>query len=180
LKPQKFTHIHISILFEMKGCPMTADDIKARIESGSDDAQLVFLTPEGPAGKGYHVTELRHLEGQNIDCGGNVTHTSQSVLQLLDSATGSPMTLGKFKGILTQSLEALDGLGAASMAVEFAHRNDGLHLHEVAEIDAKDDKVVLLLKPRQATCRPAIVSLQTAGTAGCCNQGATQQRACCA
>jgi Family of unknown function (DUF6428) len=166
---------HISRIIEMKGPTMTLDDLLASMQPLPADLPLVFMTEDGPVGAGYHVTELKLANLVSIDCGARTSAWSESVLQLLDGQGRGHMPVGKFLGILKQSLRKVDGLGAAPAFVEFGHRNAGMQIFRLSKPELDGNAVTLRLEPVRAHCKPALDARQSRdakalGADGCgCN-----------
>lgn len=158
---------------------MTLADLLSTLKNMDADSALIFEASGQPIGAGYHVTELRHSESTGIDCGGTVERWSEVRLQLLDGDGNAHMRVGKFVGILEQSLTRLPVLADAPVMVEFAPENVGLQLLELGDPLAKDSRVIVALRPARAVCKPAhrSQSLNAAASARC--GGATTQSNCC-
>lgn len=159
---------------------MTLADLLSELKALHADSALVFEANGEPIGAGYHVTELRHSESTGIDCGGTVERWSEARLQLLDGAGDAHMRVGKFVGILKQSLTRLPALADGSVMVEFAPKNVGLQLMELGQPIARDKSVFITLRATAAVCKPAHRAQSSgAATSGCC-EGTTAMGACCA
>jgi Family of unknown function (DUF6428) len=165
----------ISRIVEMKETSMTLDDLLRAMQSFPAGLPLVFITDDGPVGAGYHVTELKLANLVSIDCGARTSAWSESMLQLLDGQGRAHMPVGKFLGILKQSLRKVDGLGAAPAFVEFGHQNAGMQIFRLSKPEQDGGAVTLRLQPVRAHCKPALDALQASdaqasGADGCgCN-----------
>ena len=152
---------------------MTIDDLTAALAALPADAPAVFATDEGPIGEGYHVTELKLARIDSIDCGGRMDGWTEAMLQLLDGAGRTHMSVGKLQGILDQSRRRIEGLGDAPLRVEFAPGNDGLCIYGAPAVAMTGGRAVLRLMPDRAACKLAA----EARRAGCCAPAAST---CCA
>ena len=126
----------------------------ADLEKQDPTIPLVFVTDEGEIGAGYHVTELRHSTSKGIDCGGNIETWQETRLQLLDGQGSAHMSVGKFSGIVKESLSALPELAQAPLLAEFGHNNNGLTLMSVSSPILRGETVVIRLGDAHATCKP--------------------------
>lgn len=157
---------------------MNLTDLQSRLADAPADAALVFATPKGDIGGGYHVTELRHADVTAIDCAARVETWTEATMQLLDGNDGYHLRVGRFRDILEKSLTTVDGLGAATLRVEFANANQGLGLYRVAGIEGQGGRVLVTLDDDRAVCRPGLAAA-LAGKPGCCT-GGREPAACCA
>ena len=158
---------------------MTLADLLSELKALDADSALVFEANGEPIGAGYHVTELRHSESTGIDCGGTVEKWSEARLQLLDGAGNAHMRVGKFVGILEQSLARLPELADVPVMVEFAPENVGLQLMELGHPLAGGKSVLVSLRATVAVCKPARRSRSSGAAASACCGGATTQSTCC-
>lgn len=139
---------------------MTLSDLVATLKTQDPQAPLVFATPDAEIGGGYHVTELKVLNITSIDCAGRTSEWREAAVQLLDGRVGEHMKVGKFVGILENSLRKVQGLGDAPAHVEFSPNNEGLQRYEIKFGAPSKDQVLIRLATAQATCKPASVFKQ--------------------
>ena len=140
------------------------------------DLPLIFQTADGAIGAGYHVTEFKLAEVDSIDCGGRLASWTEAALQLLDGRGDHHMKVGKFNGILEQSIARLDGLGESPLQVEFAHENNGMRIYDLSAPELSGGAVAIRLSDVRAHCKPALEHAFKAQTSGCCGASAS---ACC-
>jgi hypothetical protein len=156
---------------------MTLNDLLEILEALPSEAPLVFSTDAGPIGDGYHVTELKLVKVDSIDCGARRSNWVESVLQLLDGDGGGHMSVGKFSAIARQSVRQLNGLADHELQVEYAPRNKGLRVFQPMLPELAGGTVSLFLKEGRAHCKPALERVSIPGNAGCCGGGT--EGACC-
>lgn len=160
---------------------MTLNEMMEELKNMPSEAALVFVSDAGDIGAGFHVTELKHAEVTGIDCGAQISTWREASLQLLDGSGRSHMKVGKFAGILRQSLKRLVPLADVPLHVEFAPQNNGLRKYHVSQPTMSNNRVVIALSDDRAFCKPA-QKAKTFGTptatSACCssNVGAS---ACC-
>ena len=104
------------------------------LETSDPGALLVFDTPDGSAGNGYHVTELKRATISSIDCGVQLDDWTETQIQILDGSLGHRMETGKFVKIAKTSIAALPGLDNAPLTFEFSPRNKGLSRFQIQGI----------------------------------------------
>lgn len=134
---------------------MNLNTLITALSGVSDATPLIFATTDKEIGAGYHVTELKLAQITGIDCAARVATWAEASLQLLDGEGRGHMQLGKFKGILRQSVSKVAGLDEAPVKVEFAHGNAGMRTYEMEEPELRQDKVVIRLRESRAVCKPA-------------------------
>lgn len=137
------------------------------------DVPLVFSTPDGLIGTGYHVTELKLAHINSVDCAVNLDAWTEATLQLLDGHGTTHISVGKFANILDQSTHKVEGLGNSPLRVEFAHGNGGIQIFEPAVPVFTDGTAQIKLQPIKALCKPAMAGIPTRKTSsknktGCC------------
>ncbi|MHA7777163.1 DUF6428 family protein [Roseibium sp. M-1] len=156
---------------------MTLNDLLETLDALPPEAPLVFRTDAGPIGDGYHVTELKLLRVDSIDCGARRSNWIESVLQLLDGKGGGHMSVGKFSAIARQSARQLKDLADHELQVEFAPLNKGLRIFQPMLPELDGGTVSLSLKEGRAHCKPALERVSIPGKTGCC--GGATEGACC-
>ncbi|GAB2183839.1 DUF6428 family protein [Roseibium sp. LAB1] len=157
---------------------MTLNDLLDLLDALPTEAPLVFSTDAGPIGDGYHVTELKLVQVDSIDCGARRSNWTECVVQLLDGEGDGHMSVGKFSAIARQSSHKINGLADHELQVEFAPRNSGLRVFQPLVPELLNGTVALFLKEARAHCKPALERVPSLGTIGCCGTGSAG--ACCA
>ncbi|MEM1048895.1 MAG: DUF6428 family protein [Pseudomonadota bacterium] len=157
---------------------MTLQDLLTALASLPSDASLIFETEAGPVAGGYHVTELKHATIKSIDCGARLSEWTEASLQVLDGRGGDAMTVGKFTGILVQSIRQVAGLGESPLHVEFAPKNVGMRIYQIGPPVVRDGQVVIRLTENRAQCKPAMDVFARHQAADCCPSGVPTS-ACC-
>ncbi|MFG5381414.1 DUF6428 family protein [Yoonia sp. R2-816] len=132
----------------------TLDQLVNELEGTTADLPLVFRTDAGDIGAGYHVTELKHLSVNSIDCGGRRSNWEEAQLQLLDGSHGTHMSAGKFASIARRSVAVIDGLGTVPISVEYAPQNQGLRRYLIDRLQADDNGLRVVLVEDGAVCKP--------------------------
>jgi len=146
------------------------DDLTAAI--GTADGVLVFEAPGGAPAPGYHITELRLVRQQVLDCGGGRSEHRVADMQLL-SGFGRPMTAARFLGIASAARTAFPGIEAVPLRLEVPLDSGDLALMTVASVTRADGVVTVWLRPLRPMCRPRAAQQNT-----CCAPK-PQAEACC-
>jgi len=151
---------------------MTPQELDGALAPFPQDAPLIFRSPDGPIGAGYHVTEWKLARIESIDCGAQRSAWTEAVLQLLDGAGHEHMDIAKFRGILRKSIQAMPELGQTAFRIEYSPNNVGLRIFEPQVPVGNQSSVVVGLHDSGAQCKPMQMIDPT-----CCAQPA--QSACC-
>lgn len=149
---------------------MTLQDFLDALHDMPAEAPLIFTTTEGAIGAGYHITELKSLDINSIDCGGATSSWREVQIQLLDGQSGVPLSAGKSAKILEHSLKAVPTLAQGELSFEFAPGNHGLRRYIPATPIWSEGQVRMHLSEDGATCKAA---QRYAPTASCCGASAS-------
>lgn len=148
---------------------MTLNDFLDALRDQPAEAPLVFTTAEGPIGAGYHITELKSLDINSIDCGGRTSDWTEVQIQLLDGAGRSHLSAGKSAKILEHSLKAIPELAEGDLSFEYAPGNNGLRRYIPTQPIWAEGHVEMRLTEDGAQCKAAAFS---GTTASCCGASA--------
>lgn len=151
----------------------TVKDLSAALETCPSAVALRVLVDGQSLEPGFHVTEVSKAEVKSLDCGGRQLAWSEAAIQVLDSGTGRPMTIGTLRGILTKAQGALEGLAGLPLMVDADPGGVGIRRYTIAAIQPEADTVTVSLTPQYATCKP-VVEAEKAGLPSC------RSVACCA
>ena len=135
---------------------------------------LIFVGPDGRRiPSDYHITEVKSLTIESVDCGGRSSSDAQTVTQLWSPAgddSTKPLTVDKALKImkrvdnvraLNRDAEALFEWGDSELRTAVCY---------VADAEVSGSELRLTLGVRQPVCKPA---LEMAGDgAPCCGPGA--------
>lgn len=146
----------------------TLTDFLQQLDQANPEAGVIFVTEDGPVGGGYHITELKHGSIDSIDCGGRQSSWSEVAIQVLDVYGESPMPVERLRGILARSIEAITGLAAAPVHVEFGHKNQSLSRYDIAGLDIGPTAVRVSLARAHASCKPTAERALSVQSTSCC------------
>lgn len=136
----------------------------------SPGKQLIFANKSGETvPPGYHLTEIKAANFDTVDCGGQVNHWRETILQLWvpESPEINHMTAAKFLSIFdkVRRLVAIDE--EAEVRVEYGDEIFFPTTYHVGSISRGNDALVVLLQPPATICKAR-------DRAACCDN------ACCA
>jgi hypothetical protein len=120
------------------------------------DQPLLFVDLAGHVvHRGYHLTEIKAAHFDTVDCGGEVNHWQETILQLWvpQDADRDSMTVGKFLKIFenVSSMVPLDT--EAEVRVEYGDENFFPSAYHVRAVTRDRDATRVLLEPPATTCK---------------------------
>jgi len=157
---------------------MTPNKLLKSLENLPANLPVVFITKGTEIGAGYHITELKYAAIVGIDCGGSISSSTQSYLQLLDGQGEIHMAAGKMATILKQSVERLNDLGPTPLKVEFSPGNVSLVIYDLETPRLENNRIVIDLKDTRSFCKPAVDAKANNKNPSCCGPVKTKT-ACC-
>ena len=140
--------------------------------SENQEKQLVFEYAKGQfVPKAYHITEVKNLYFESVDCGGIEHEERQTIVQLWTSPVefkNKYMESGKALKIM----EKVDGIRPINRDTElfFEYGNSQLPTsnYSVKKVKVEDDKVVLKMYVQPTACKPAeLKNIENLATACC-------------
>lgn len=133
---------------------------------------LIFqLHSETLVHAGYHVTEVKAITIEAMDCGGRADTWRETIIQLWNSGGEEDrgfMTVDKFLSIYGHVARSVPVHGDAVLRFEYG---DAIHptiQYFVASIDAQGDQVLVNLTYPSVSCKPNDERL-AGGEATCCS-----------
>jgi hypothetical protein len=142
---------------------------------------LIFQYGDARVPAGYHVTEVKAVQVQTMDCGGQGNAWAETVVQLWNPDAGDEavfMPVEKFLKIYDRAAAGVPVVSTAELRLEYG--NDALPATNflVGSLEAQGDALVVHLLPPRVTCKakdrraaPAFTMLEPAGNAACCTPG---------
>ncbi|MEM9603289.1 MAG: DUF6428 family protein [Pseudomonadota bacterium] len=132
-----------------------------------------FTAPAGPIPLGFHLTEFKRNTVDSIDCGGVVNRWQEAAVELLGDTTGRAMVASTLSAILETTVNALPGIEALPLLIEYAPHDATVQRFEVALATVEGDELVVTLRDTHGECKANTRALSS-GTAccapGCCGQ----------
>ena len=125
----------------------------------------------------YHITEVKNVHTESVDCGGNAHDFDQTVVQLwVDGIeeTERSMTAAKAKKIfdIVDNVKPID----ITSPIFFEWGKTGLatSTYDITEINETDEKIIVKLFVPPVQCKPrtlAIAGEESAANVGTCTPG---------
>ena len=133
----------------------------------------------------FHVTEIKKVSIDSLDCGGGASAWEELVIQLWSPRgddTPAPMTVEKFSSILAKA-DALPLLDGKHVRFEYAPVGQPAIQYTLNGIDTEGDALEVQLIAPYVACKPIergqMSELSVIGEAACCAPSASPAKACC-
>jgi len=143
------------------------------------DKPLVFqLEGETLVPEGYHVTEVKAVTIEAMDCGGRADAWREMVVQLWNGGGEEDrgfMTVEKFLGIYGQVARSVPVRGDAELRVEYGDIRHPTIQYRVGSLDVRGDRVLVNLSYPAVSCKPNDERLAAGGPACCGPSAGTMQ-----
>lgn len=139
---------------------------------------LLFEYKEGHfVGANYHITEVKNITVDTVDCGGNTDFWKETIIQLWESPkekeTREYMSAYKALSILDK-VDKMKPMEKGA-EVKFEYSNPNFHTAQlfVNDFSIESDKVIMKLGVEQTDCKAK-------STCGVPDEKVMQEEACCA
>lgn len=137
---------------------------------------LIFRTAHAAVAPGYHLTEVKRVAYETMDCGAATHRWTETQFELwvppaAEHAPGRPaMAAGKFLGIVARVEAGLPLDGEATARIFVGLDGHPAALYDIAGIAARDGQLVIELTPDRARCKAAErrAAADAADAGGCC------------
>ena len=135
------------------------------LKEHQDKSLLFEYAPNHFVGANYHITEVKHITVDSVDCGAKTDAWKETVIQLWES----PSELGKRDFMkVSKALSILDRVGKikpyfSTAEVRFEYSSDTFHTAQlfVNHFEIRDDNLILKLAVEKTDCKAKTV---------CCEQ----------
>ncbi len=164
---------------------MKTKDFLQLLEANKDASLLFEYSPNRLVGSNYHITEVKHVKIDSVDCGTNTDNWNETIIQLWESPSELSktefMNSNKALGILNKVAE----IRAFEMEAEvrFEYSNALFHTAQLFVSDSivQNGSILIKLTVKKTDCKaketcgvsePLITAVATAETCspggGCC------------
>jgi hypothetical protein len=134
------------------------------------DKQLIFASENGtPIHGGYHLTELKAVTLDTVDCGGQLNRWPETLVQLWvpEDAGDDYMSTAKFLSIYDKVAGMIPLQPGAEIRIEYGDENFFPSTYGVEEIDCAEKAIRVTLRPPITTCKAR--DRRLAGAKSCCS-----------
>ena len=144
-----------------------------------EDRPLVFTYDGQEVRPGYHVTEVKAGQFRALDCGGNPEAWTEIFVQLWDvNEDRAHMPAGLFTRIIGKVIDHVSLDPQAKLTLEVSDAVRPMQLHRAAYPSLADDRVIVALSPRPASCKPRDRWLDDQKAASACCAPVAKQSCC--
>lgn len=132
-------------------------------------------------GPGYHVTEVKAVSIEAMDCGGKAANWRETVIQLMDGsaqdAEGGFMTTRKFLAIYDRVTSRIPVRAEAEVRFEYGNDASPALQYHVSHVDPQAERTIVHLRTPGVQCKAGdscgqpVEAAQSEGCApasGCC------------
>jgi len=136
---------------------MNVKELLAVLKENNEKALLFEYTENQFAGTNYHLTEVKNVTFETVDCGGKVNDWKETHIQLWES----PNELGKEYYITTDKamaiLERVNGINPlwleTEVKVEFGNAEFHTSVLSIDSIVSDDNKLIVKLFTNETQCK---------------------------
>ncbi|QCX01399.1 hypothetical protein FGM00_15250 [Aggregatimonas sangjinii] len=136
---------------------MKTDELLSLLNEHPNKKLLFEYTPGNYVAPNYHITEVKNITIDSVDCGAGVDFWKETIIQLWESPdekdTLDYMTASKALGILNK----VDQIKPMERAVEVKFEYSNRHFHTaqlfVNDVMLQDDTLMLKLGVEQTDCK---------------------------
>ncbi len=121
----------------------------------------------GNIAPGFHLTEVKNVSIQSVDCGGKSHEEKEVILQLMDGNPEKPaeiLTAAKATSILKKVQEKLNLFSEEQVFVEYGNLELNFAKYAVSKIEQTETSWQVSLSPLHSQCKPRVAAQQNA----CC------------
>lgn len=124
---------------------------------------------------GYHVTEVKAVSIETMDCGGKAASWRETVIQLMDGsaedAAGGFMTNRKFLAIYDRVTARIPVHGDAEVRFEYGNAQSAALQYHVTHLEVQPERLVIHLRQPGVQCKAGqacgLPAGETAATESC-------------
>lgn len=139
---------------------------------------LAFRAGSETVSPGYHLTEVKRVAYETMDCGAMMHRWSESQFELWVPAVAEPgrdhMEAAKFLRIIDRVEAELPLNPDATARIHASFAGQGAALYAIDAIDARDGKLWVELSPDRTRCKAAERRLADSG-GGCCGTASPEK-----
>ncbi len=161
---------------------MKTQELFKVLEQNQDKSLLFEYAPNLLVGANYHITEVKHLIVDSVDCGAQVDAWKETIIQLWES----PSELGKTEYMsVDKALAILNKVGEmksydSDAEVKFEYSNATFHTAQlfVNDFETKEGKLIVKLAVEKTDCKakelcgvPEPLEAVSTSAEPCCSPG---------
>lgn len=159
---------------------MKTQDFFNVLDQHKDKSLLFEYAPNVLVGANYHITEVKHITVDSVDCGAQTSAWKETVIQLWES----PSELGKTEYMTAfKAIAILKKVGTmqpyvATSEVKFEYSNSNFHTAQlfVNDFEIKHNNIIIKLAIEKTDCKakelcgvPETVVESNSSSDSCCS-----------
>ena len=121
--------------------------------------------------KSWHITEIKSIHVDSVDCGGNLHAYQETVVQLWISEKESPekhMLAGKAMQIFDIVNRKQPLRLETEIRFEYGYRDLPTSVYNVNEVTEKEGQIIIKTSVAPTACKPLLVAESSGCGPGCC------------
>jgi hypothetical protein len=136
---------------------MKTKEFLSVLEKNKNKALLFEYAPNLLVGSNYHITEVKHMKIDSVDCGGKSDAWNETIIQLWES----PKELGK-RGFMKveKALEILNLVGKiksydheAEVKIEYSNASFNTAQLYIHDVEIKNESLIINLNIEKTRCK---------------------------
>lgn len=136
---------------------MKTKEFISKLNENKNKALLFEYAKSKYAGTNYHLTEIKNVQFNSVDCGGNSNNWKETHLQLWES----PSEIGKENYMtvdkIIQIIERVDSINPLwqETAIKVEYGNDEFHtsIMNIDEFEIKNNQLIVKLFSEKTLCK---------------------------
>lgn len=155
---------------------MTTEKFLALLENGGEK-ELIFEYQSGQyVPNAYHITEIKNVHIDSVDCGANEHSYDETIVQLWLSGSETQersMSAAKALKIFQIVDQKRPMKRATEIFFEYGYQDLATSVYKVQKVLEKEDQIVVRMEVPGTVCKPreAVMNLLPMSGGGCCAPG---------
>lgn len=162
---------------------MTTQELFATLEKHQDKSLIFEYAPNAFIGANYHITEVKHVNIDSVDCGSQTDSWNETIIQLWESPSEKEKTdfMSVFKGLaILKKVGEMKPYNLNS-EIKFEYSNSSFHTAQlyVNDVIIQDNKLIFQLSIRKTDCKAKALCGVPEVDVSASNNDIQQSTACC-
>jgi hypothetical protein len=136
---------------------MRTNELLSVLEQNQSKSLLFEYAPNKLVGANYHITEVKHMKIDSVDCGGKTDNWNETIIQLWES----PKELGKRDFMkVDKAVEILNRVGnlkpydlEAEVKIEYSNATFNTAQLYVHDVEIKKEALIFKLSVEKTRCK---------------------------
>jgi len=119
---------------------------------------------------GYHLTEIKNVSIESLDCRGNQHDEKQTIAQFIDGNKSETVLMQTEKA--ASIFDKVDGVTKinqdAELFIEFGNSEHLTSNYTISNVEISDENLKFQLEVPPTVCKPSLLKNETCCEAACC------------